>query len=273
MNIPFSIQKISAELIGSIRMNPAEPHRHGHEELIIVTHGNPTHHVNFEAEVVEPPVILYVAQGKVHSFIPDEKTRGWVIRYDADFIPGSGFNFYSGFMDVIDYRLDIDFCSTTMNELCEIMLRESEQEPVDFPILRHLLSAILSKLETATRKQFLDTKASGASQVITFNNFLKILEYNYKRPEGVQYYADKLNMSARNLNLISQSVFGKSITEIIESRKLAEARKLLLTSEKTVSEIGYELGYNEKSYFSRVFRKKTGATPSGFRKQISSVIS
>jgi AraC family transcriptional regulator, transcriptional activator of pobA len=273
MNVPFIIQKISQELVESILMNPSEPHRHDHEELIIVTHGNPTHVVDFKAELLDPPVIVYVARGKVHTFIPDEHTRGWVIRYTSDFIPQSGFNFYSTFLDDINYQLDVDFCSTTMNDLCEIMLRENEQELIDYGMIRHLLKAVLSKLESATKKQFLDEKVSGNSQVITFNNFLQILEYNYKRPAGVDFYADKLNMSSRNLNLISQAVFGKSITEIIETRKLIEARQLLLTSEKTVSEIGFELGYNEKSYFSRVFRKKTGTTPTGFRNQIQPVIS
>jgi AraC family transcriptional regulator, transcriptional activator of pobA len=273
MNIPFVIQKVSQELVEMILMNPSEPHRHDHEELIIVTHGNPTHVVDFRFELLDPPVIVYVAQGKVHSFVPDGNTRGWVIRYTSDFIPQSAFNFYSGFSDDINYRLDVDFCSTTMNDLCEIMLRESSQEPMDYTMIRHLLNAVLSKLESATKKQFLDEKVSRNSQLITFNNFLKILEYNYKRPAGVEFYAEKLNMSARNLNLISQSVFGKSITEIIETRKLIEARQLLLNSEKTVSEIGFELGYNEKSYFSRVFRKKTGTTPTGFRNQLHSVIS
>jgi AraC-like DNA-binding protein len=80
-------------------------------------------------------------------------------------------------------------------------------------------------------------------------------------------------MSPRNLNLISQSVFGKSITEIIETRKLIEARSLLLNTGKSVSEIGYELGYNEKSYFTRVFRKKTGVTPTEFREQMYTAIS
>ena len=257
MNVPFIIQKVSRELIEMILMNPSAPHRHDHEELIIVTQGNPTHFVDFAAELLEPPVIVYIAQGKVHSFIPDENTRGWVIRYTNDFIPQRAFNFYSGFLDDINYKLDVDFCSTTMNDLCEIMLRENGQESIDYNMIRHLLNAVLSKLETATKKQLLDEKVTGNSQLITFNNFLKILEYNYKRPVGVDFYADKLNMSARNLNLISQSVFGKSITEIIETRKLIEARQLLLNSEKTVSEIGFELGYNEKSYFSRVFRKKT----------------
>jgi AraC-like DNA-binding protein len=196
-----------------------------------------------------------------------------VIRYTSDFIPQSGFNFYSTFLDDINFKLDVDFCSTTMNDLCQIMLRENEQELIDYGMIRHLLNAVLSKLETATKKQFLDEKSSGNSQLITFNNFLQILEYNFKRAVGVEFYAEKLNMSARNLNLISQSVFGKSITEIIETRKLIEARQLLLTSDKTVSEIGFELGYNEKSYFSRVFRKKTGITPTGFRNQIQPVIS
>ena len=89
----------------------------------------------------------------------------------------------------------------------------------------------------------------------------------------MEFYAEKLNMTARNLNLITRSVFGKSATEIIETRKLREARRLLLTTEKSVSEIGFELGYNEKSYFSRVFRKKTGATPTAFRTQALDLIS
>ncbi len=68
------------------------------------------------------------------------------------------------------------------HDLCEIMLRENEREPIDYTMIRHLLGAVLSKLE-----------------------------YNYRRPAGVDFYADKLNMSSRNLNLISQTVFGKDL--------------------------------------------------------------
>jgi AraC-like DNA-binding protein len=264
---------ISREVVDQILMNPTSPHRHDHEELIIVTHGHPTHFVDFSSELLEPPVIIYVAHGKVHSFVPDEETKGWVIRYTSNFIPQSAFNFYSTFIDDVNYRIDTDFCGSTMHNLCEIMLRESQVDPPDYKMISHLLNAMLTKLESATRKQFLGDNMAGNAQLITFNNFLQILEYNFKRPVGVDFYADKLNMSSRNLNLISQSVFGKSITEIIETRKLIEARHLLLNSDKTVSEIGFELGYNEKSYFSRVFHKKTGTTPTAFRQQFPALIS
>ena len=273
MTQPFIIEKITAKIVSSIRMNPAEPHRHDHEELIIITHGNPVHFVDFTSQTLESPVIVYIAQGKVHSILPDTATRGWVIRYTGDFIPQSSFNFYSVFLDDVNFPLTEDFCSTTIHDLCGIMLRESSQEPPDYSMIRHLLQAVLSKLESATKKQFLDNGTAGNSQLITFNNFLQILEYNFKRPAGVEFYADKLNMTTRNLNRISQSVFGKSISDIIETRKLIEARALLLSTDKTVAEIGFDLGYNEKSYFTRVFHKKTGTTPSAFRKQLGSVVS
>ena len=108
---------------------------------------------------------------------------------------------------------------------------------------------------------------------LCFNNFLRILEANFRRDEGVSFYADKMNMSERNLNIICKNNFQKSVSEIIEARKLIEARKMLIYSDKSVSEIGFEIGYNEKSYFTRVFRSRLGMTPSSYRDKIRRMIS
>jgi len=273
MTEPFKIVKLTTEVTENALMNPSDPHRHDHEELLIITHGNPVHFLDFTEERLQSPVIVYVAQGKVHSFIPDAGTQGWVIRYKNELVPQSRFNFYSNFLDQINYQLSEDYCSTTLNSLCEIMLKEYQEQPINYQIIRHLLSALLAKLESDSKKEYFDNQATNHSQLVTFNNFLKILEFNFMRAESADFYADKLNMSSRNLNLISQSVFGKSITEIIETRKLIEARTLLLNTGKSVSEIGYELGYNEKSYFTRVFRKKTGVTPTEFREKMYTAVS
>jgi len=111
-----------------------------------------------------------------------------------------------------------------------------------------------------------------ASQITVFNTFLKILEDNFRRDVGVLFYADKMNMSDRNLNIICKNNFQKSVSEIIETRKLIEAKRMLLHTDKSVSEIGFELGYNEKSYFTRVFRNKTDITPTQFREFARNVI-
>jgi AraC-like DNA-binding protein len=104
-------------------------------------------------------------------------------------------------------------------------------------------------------------------------NFLNILEENFRRPEGVEFYAGKLFMSARNLNLICNNILHQSVSDMIEMRKLIEAKNLLVSTDKSISEIGFELGYNEKSYFSSVFKKKTGQTPTEFREEIKMLIS
>jgi AraC family transcriptional regulator, transcriptional activator of pobA len=273
MTDPITITPLTCEFLEPLALNPLETHRHDHEELWIITHGIPVHSVNFSAETLQSPVIVYVAQGKVHSFLPDENTQGWLIRYKSDFIPQSRFNFYSGFLDKVQYPLSKDYCSTTLNSLCEIMLRESTEENPDYTVMRHLLSAVMAKLETGSKREYLDTNASRSPRLETFNSFLRILENNFRRPEGADFYAEKLNMTARNLSLITRAAFGKSATEIIETRKLIEARRLLLSTDKSVSEIGFELGYNEKSYFTRVFRKKTGITPTEFREKSFALIS
>jgi AraC family transcriptional regulator, transcriptional activator of pobA len=273
MTDPITITPLTCEFLEPLALNPLETHRHDHEELWIITHGIPVHSVNFSAETLQSPVIVYVAQGKVHSFLPDENTQGWLIRYKSDFIPQSRFNFYSGFLDKVQYPLSKDYCSTTLNSLCEIMLRESSEVNPDYTVMRHLLSAVMAKLETGSKREYLDTNASRSPRLETFNSFLRILENNFRRPEGADFYAEKLNMTARNLSLITRAAFGKSATEIIETRKLIEARRLLLSTDKSVSEIGFELGYNEKSYFTRVFRKKTGITPTEFREKSFALIS
>ncbi|MNY45607.1 Regulatory protein SoxS [compost metagenome] len=80
-------------------------------------------------------------------------------------------------------------------------------------------------------------------------------------------------MSARGLNLICHQILQQSVSEIIETRKLIEAKNLLMNTDKTISEIGFELGYTDKAYFANVFKRKSSQTPSEFRADMKSIIS
>ena len=53
--------------------------------------------------------------------------------------------------------------------------------------------------------------------------------------------------------------------DVIKDRILLEAKRLLVHTTLTAKEIGYELGYEDPAYFSRLFVQKTGETPSGYR--------
>ncbi|MEI6899486.1 MAG: AraC family transcriptional regulator [Bacteroidota bacterium] len=270
MEQPFHMFEVTKDLVKEILLQPSKPHRHQYEELLILTQGEPEHFIDFIREKVFAPVVIYVAQGKVHEFVPDVYTRGWVIRYRNDFIPGSNFHFYSRYTDRIAFSFDPGRCRQQIGNLCDIMLYEYVENPSAVNVYNHLFRALLAKLEAEGKHKLPVGDEKKPSRRDVFKVFLEILENNYTRNEGVGFYADKLNTSVRNLNLLCSKEFGKSVSEIIETRKLIEARQLLLNTEMNISEIGYSLGYNEKSYFTRVFSRKTGLTPSEFRLSMQS---
>ncbi|MGV8019154.1 MAG: helix-turn-helix domain-containing protein [Ignavibacteria bacterium] len=271
MTTPFNIFQLTEETVKEVEKFPPVPHRHDHEELIILTEGNAEHFVDFKKEKVSAPSVIYVAQCRVHKFVPQSGARGWVIRFKAGFIPESKFHYYSCFIDNVEYMINPGYCLDNIKTLCELMKSELDLKPPDFNTIRHLIEALISKLETLGLNKLLPEENRNNYRAVTFKNFLKILEDNFRRPVGVEFYAEKLNMSIRNLNIICRELINKSVRELIETRKLIEARRLLLNTEKSVSEIGFELGYTEKSYFTRVFRGKTGSTPSQYRSQSFSI--
>ena len=269
----FHIFELNEEKIFEIRSRTYEPHFHDFEELILVTEGSLEHYIDFKVEVVQAPAASYVSMNKMHKLIPHENLRGWVINYQPEFIPNSNLNFYSNFFTSTNVPLSSGSCLNKFTSLCEIIQGEYQQEFADNTTIRHLVEGLLAMVDTERKRNLPIENIAKASQVEAFNNFLKILEENFRRDEGVSFYAGKMNMSERNLNLICKNNFQKSVSEIIETRKLIEAKNLLLHSIKTVSEIGFELGYNEKSYFTRVFHTKMGVTPSHFREMSKSIIS
>lgn len=269
----FRIFEITTEMAEDISTRTYEPHLHDFEEVILVTEGSLEHYIDFKVEVVNAPAACYVPMNKMHKLVPNGDLRGWVINYKPEFIPNTNLSFYSNFFVSTNVPLTDGPCTQKFTALCEIIRAEYKQEFADFATIRHLAEGLISMIDAERKRSISVENVAKTSQINTFSTFLKILEENFRRSEGVSFYADKMNMSERNLNLICKNNFQKSVSEIIETRKLIEAKNLLLHSDKTVSEIGFELGYNEKSYFTRVFHAKMGVTPSRFREMTRSMIS
>lgn len=261
----FRILQITEELVDDILDRTYDLHFHDFEELIIVTEGSLEHSIDFTTEIVEAPMACYVPMGKLHRLVPRRDLRGWVINYKPEYIPDTRLSFYANFFSSTNVPLSPGTCLNRFDSLCGVIMAEYRQEITDHATIIHLVNGILSMVDAERKRNMPVDNTARAPQVEAFNAFLKILEENFRRSEGVSFYADRMNMSERNLNLICRNNFGKSVSEIIETRKLVEAKRLLLHSTKNVSEIGFELGYNEKSYFTRVFRSRTGLTPSAFR--------
>jgi len=272
----FNIRRLGNKEIIEIPATLLEPHIHDFEELIIGIKGEMEHFIDFRSEIFAPPYVSFVAKGKLHRVRPvldDKPFSILVLEINSDFIPETTFQLYSNYHDHANFHVPEGRCFDRMLTICEMMECEVLQDIPDYAVIRLLLNTLFTMIESERKKSGSSEKLVYNTQNITFKNFLAILEENFRRSEGVEFYAEKLFMSVRNLNLICQNIMQKSVSEIIEIRKLTEAKNLLISTDKTISEIGFELGYNERSYFTAVFKKKSGLTPSDFRNEMSTLIS
>lgn len=276
MNQLFTIFRMDKVRAAEITAMPDEFHVHDFEELIVGNKGILEHFIDFKHNTVEAPLVSFIAKGKAHrviTLLQHGEFDMWVLRFKSDFIAETIFQLYSSFHNNSNQVLQTGTCFNRLNTLCELIHLEMQPPNPDYAVVRHLLEALFVMIESDRKKVQPHENTSYSIQNETFINFLKILEENFRRPLGVDFYAEKLFMSARNLNNICQKVMNQSVSEIIETRKLTEAKNLLASTGKTISEIGFELGYNDKSYFTNVFKKKSGQTPSEFREEMQQLIS
>lgn len=274
MNLLFSIDKLAREEAIIINNSPNRPHLHDYEELIIGIKGQLKHFIDFSTKIYTSPFVSFVSKGKLHQVNPeliDNECDFWVIRFKSEFIPETTFQLYQYYHDQANVVFKSKNRFNRIDTLAKLIQEEMMEENPELAIVRQLLITIFINIEAERKMQDSIQNDLLCNQNITFKNFLAILEENYRRPVGVAYYAEKLFMSARNLNKITQSILNQSVSELIETRKLIEAKNLLLTSSKTISEIGFELGYSDKAYFTHVFRKKSGQTPSEFRNEMHEI--
>jgi AraC family transcriptional regulator, transcriptional activator of pobA len=103
----------------------------------------------------------------------------------------------------------------------------------------------------------------GQTDLLREFNFL--VEQHFRTRHTVGEYAELLHKSPKTLSNIFSRTRGKSPLQIIHSRILLEARRLLIYTDKPVKEIGYELGFEDIHSFSRFFKNGEGFAPIDYR--------
>jgi AraC family transcriptional activator of pobA len=133
-------------------------------------------------------------------------------------------------------------------------------------MLRTLLKRMLI---TSTRLIKLENNQADLSvkQVELIRKFNILVEQHFKEKHQVADYADLLFKSPKTLSNFFKKHDVSSPLKIINGRIAAEAKRLLLYSDKSAEEISYELGYNEPSHFSKFFKTQVGVSPMVFRKK------
>ena len=126
----------------------------------------------------------------------------------------------------------------------------------------------LNELLTILMEQSWHQEVAAASKKrMELNEIKRYLDENYGRKVSLEDLANKFFVSKCYLSRIFKDSYGFTVNKYILFKRITEAKRLLRFSAKNVDEIADSVGMNDANYFSRMFRKVEGMSPSEYRKR------
>jgi len=108
------------------------------------------------------------------------------------------------------------------------------------------------------------TIASKKSE-LRINEVCLFIQNNFNSNITLKQVASQIYLTESNFCKFFKKATGKTFSDYLNEIRINEASRLLLQTDKTISQISFECGFETLSYFNRVFLKKKNQTPSGFR--------
>lgn len=216
------------------------------------------------AEAVED-TLIFISAGSVHSLREiDVDVEGFFIIIDNDFL-STIFDAEAVLsVHLMPPVISLDKeTSLWMEKLCE-SLHEAVNQPI--PNRRVGEGIVLAMLSKGVELSGGCAEQSRTRQIVY--NFKYLVTQNCKEEKGVQFYADKLAISINYLNRCVQFIYAKSAKNLILEITILQSQLIMRDSSKDIAQICFDLNFEDVSYFSRLFKKVTGTTPSIYRKEI-----
>ncbi|MEP3209698.1 MAG: helix-turn-helix domain-containing protein [Maribacter sp.] len=203
---------------------------------------------------------------------------------------GFSINFHEDFLKGTALALQIKkygFFSYSVNEALHLSPKEEKQIEaivenieIEYHNNQDVFSKeiIISQLDTLLKyanrfyeRQFINRKEISNDLLEQFNrqicSYFESRQLQEKGIPNIKKMASKMSVSQRYLSDTLKKETGKTTTEHIHLYLINEAKNILLQPNKSIAEVAYELGFEYPQYFSRLFKKKEGISPTRYREK------
>lgn len=153
--------------------------------------------------------------------------------------------------------------------LHDVFIDELETEDnIQAEMLRMLMARFIIKSTRLLKAKEGITESPKSSKVDLLREFNFLVEQHFKTEHSVAFYAEKLFKSPKTLSN-NFAKLNRSPLQIIHSRIVLETQRQLVYTDKTAKEIAYDIGFEDASHLSRLFKKSTSISPSDYKKRLN----
>lgn len=241
------------------------PHKHdAYFELLYLSEGAGFHWIDTEKYQITPPIVFFLS-GQLHYWEMTSTPKGYVMLFREDFFNSIKHNDLLTLISELQSTVAVELSS---DEQLNFIFSEMEQEYKNpsahsVELMQGYLQVALVKLLRYKERSKVQVASAGQKVFRKFQQFLQ--RTNPISNVKVNEAAARIGLSPQNLNAICRKASGKSASELIIEQVILEAKRYLIHSDKTISEIAFTLNFSDASHFVKYFRKNTGETPQVFR--------
>jgi len=247
------------------------PHKHNFYLSVLFTKGKGKHEIDFKTYDVKPGSLFLLSPGQVHNWILSQDADGYVFFHTREFYE-LGFSrrkiqdlpFFSSIYTSPLLLPEKNLLQKTIFYFKELLQEYTQGSDVFKEAkLRSLIDLVyieLAKIYQPVKK----SRGNNSGYLEKLRKFELLVDRNFRENKSASAYAGLLNITPKHLNRICRSCLNKTSTELITDRIILEAKRILIRKERSVSQVADELGFDDFSYFNRLFRKKTKLTPLQF---------
>jgi len=253
------------------RRKRMEVHRHDYVELFSLQ-GYGSVLIDFENYPLSGKSLIAIGPGRVHAWQVKKLIGGLYIAFTQEFFDGTrpppsalfDYPFIFGGEVSPVVRLKPKQGEQAQNLFREISQESKKHENLAVEMIHHQLRSLMVHLA----RLYAATSPAPFAAIGLVRRFHQAVERSFRASTSVRDYAKMLGVTTSHLTESLRLETGLTAGELIRARLLLEAKRLLLHSELTIAEIGYELGFEDPSYFSRFVRREIETSPVELRNRI-----
>jgi AraC family transcriptional regulator, transcriptional activator of pobA len=255
-----------------------DPHRHNYYSVIWSFTATGKHIIDFKEYAIEPDHIFFVNPGQVHQVIThsNPSPTGIVLLFTPEFLQKNSIreDFITNLRlfrnsDETPPLPITDKMKTSLSSFTEQMLTAfNSTDEMRYETMGAYLKLFLIEcnghcsLFPGSNTQTMEV---GRTLVRQFKN---LVEKHYQTWHQVKEYAEALNVSPNYLNEVIKSSIQISAKDYIQNRLMLEAKRMTLFTRKSMKEIGFDLGFDDPSHFSKFFKSNTGQSLQEFKEML-----
>jgi AraC-like DNA-binding protein len=241
--------------------------------LIWIVAGNGYYRLNLQKEPVNTNQLLLIKPGQLHDLKFSSGLQGYVISFTDSFADIEDYGrepiytpIYQMFSQTQVITINSELADD-MSDITEIMMKEYSRHNLYraeilkryFKIFLIYLSRQLESMEQAPTKQSRNTAI--------LQNFMTLLDKNFREYKMVADYADRLSVTPNYLNEVVKKLTGQPAGYHIRQRVATEAKRQAIHPDNCMKKIAYDLGFCDMAHFSKFFKNTTGISFSDFKKR------